>query len=51
MMPDIDKQPEVLKAAKEAGKLLKKRLTENYNRDEITQNMQIKLMDIFKSTT
>ena len=51
IIPDIEKQPEILENAKKAGTILRERLTENYNRDEITQKMQVKLMETFKSST
>ena len=51
IIPDIKKQPEVMENAKKAGKLLRDRLTENYNREEVTKNMQKKLMETFKSST
>ena len=51
IIPDISKQPEVLEAAKNVGKLLKDRLTNNYNREEVTLKMQKKLMELFKSGT
>ena len=51
MIPDISKQREVSEYAVKTGKLLKKRLTEDYNRTEVAQKMQKKLMELFKSAT
>jgi multimeric flavodoxin WrbA len=51
IIPDIEKQPEVLKSAEKAGKFLKERLTKGCNREETTKRMQKKLMEAFKSTT
>jgi multimeric flavodoxin WrbA len=47
MIPNVAKQPEVMKAAAEAGKLLGKRLREGHDRMAVTQNMQQKLMSMF----
>ncbi len=51
IIPDIEKQPEVIDAAKNAGKLIRDRLTNGYNREEVIQRMQKKLIEAFKSTT
>jgi multimeric flavodoxin WrbA len=48
--PDVTKQPEVLNAAAEAGKLLGERLREGHNRIQVTQQMQRVLMDKFKES-
>ena len=42
------KQPATMQAAAEAGKLLGKRLREGHDRMRVTQNMQQKLMTMFK---
>ncbi len=49
MIPDISKQPQVLKAAEQAGKELAKRLA-SHNRNEITKKMQKIMMENFKKT-
>lgn len=46
MIPDVTKQPDVMQAAADAGKLLGTRLQEN-NRQETTQAMQQKMMAMF----
>ncbi len=50
-IPDVRKQPEILKAAENAGELLGKRLEVDYDRDQITMKMQSLMMDKFKETT
>jgi multimeric flavodoxin WrbA len=47
MIPDVSKQPAVMSAAAEAGKLLGKRLREGHERTIVAQNMQQKLMSMF----
>jgi multimeric flavodoxin WrbA len=47
MIPDVSRQPAVMKEAAEAGKLLGKRLREGHDRTLVTQNMQQKLMAMF----
>jgi multimeric flavodoxin WrbA len=49
MIPDVGKQPDVLKAAAEAGRLLGKRLKAGHDRARVTQAMQGKLMAAFSS--
>ena len=49
MIPDISKQPQVIKTAEQAGKKLAKHLT-SYNRDEVTMKMQKIMMENFKKT-
>jgi multimeric flavodoxin WrbA len=44
IIPDVDKQPEVLAAASEAGKLLGQRLKSGHDRSKVTQVMQQKMM-------
>jgi len=47
LVPDVGKQPELLKAAAAAGELLGKRLREGNDRQQTTQAMQAKLMAKF----
>ena len=47
MIPDVAKQPEVMAAAAEAGKLLGSRLKKGHDRGKVTQEMQAKLMAMF----
>ena len=49
MIPDISKQPDVLKAAEQAGHLLAERL-KNHNQQEVTQRMQKIMMERFKES-
>ena len=44
IIPDVDRQPEVLAAAAEAGKLLGQRLKSGHDRSKVTQAMQQKMM-------
>ncbi len=50
-IPDVTKQPEVVAAAAEAGKLLGQRLRHGYDRREVTEKMQKLMMEKFKSST
>lgn len=50
IVPDVTKQPEVMSAAGEAGKLLGKRLAEGHDRMAVTQKMQEKMMAMFASS-
>lgn len=50
MIPDVAKQPEVMQAAVQAGKLLGRRLSENHDRKKVTQKMQQKMMEMFKGS-
>ncbi len=50
MIPDISKQPQVLKTAEQAGKELAKRLA-SHNKDQVTKKMQKIMMEKFKKTT
>ena len=50
MIPDVAKQPEVMKAAEEAGKLLGRRLREGHDRARVTQKMQAIMMEKFKGS-
>jgi hypothetical protein len=47
MIPDVAKQPGVMSAAAEAGKLLGRRLREGHDRGAVTANMQSRLMAMF----
>ena len=51
MIPDVDKQPEVLTAARQAGQLLAQRLTTNHDRTAVTTKMQQLMMQRFKEST
>ena len=51
IIPDVAKQPDVMRAAADAGKLLGDRLTQGHDRKEVTQRMQQKMMEAFKSAT
>lgn len=48
LIPDVTKQPEVMAAAEEAGKLLGERLRAGHDRMAVTQNMQAKMMEMFQ---
>lgn len=50
IIPDVTKQPEVMQAASDAGKLLGQRLREKHDRMQVTQKMQQKLMEMFASS-
>ncbi len=45
MVPDVARQPDVIKAAEEAGKTLAARLTGDHNREKVTANVQAKMME------
>lgn len=47
--PNVSKQPEVLKAADEAGKLLAERL-KNHDRKEVARRMQVIMIERFKES-
>jgi len=49
--PGVTKQPEVMQAAADAGKLLGQRLTAGHDRAEVTQKVQQKMMELFASST
>jgi multimeric flavodoxin WrbA len=49
MIPDVTKQPQAMKAASDAGKLLAQRLKNGHNRTVVTQKMQKKMMSMFES--
>lgn len=48
IIPNVTKQPEVMQAAADAGKLLGERLLGGHDRKTVTQNMQAKMMTMFK---
>jgi multimeric flavodoxin WrbA len=48
--PDVTRQPEVMKAAADAGKLLGQRLREGHDRSEVTLKMQKVMMDKFQGS-
>ena len=50
MIPNVSKQPELMKAAATAGQLLGQRLREGNDRQKTTQAMQAKLMAMFSET-
>jgi len=50
MIPDVGKQPKVMAAAEEAGKLLGRRLAEGHDRQAVTAAMQKKMMAMFGSS-
>jgi multimeric flavodoxin WrbA len=50
MIPDVEKQPEAMQSAIDAGKLLGQRLREEHDRSKVTHNMQQKMMGTFKSS-
>ncbi len=50
MIPDVTKQPEVMKSAVHAGKLLRERLSSGHDRKQVTQKMQQKMMEMVKSS-
>lgn len=49
--PDITKQPQVIQAAVDAGKLLAQRLTNGHDRAAVTAAMQKTMMEKFKEST
>ena len=49
MIPDVNKQPQVMQAARDAGKLLGERLKTGHNRQAVTMAMQQKMMHMFES--
>jgi multimeric flavodoxin WrbA len=50
MVPDVEKQPKVMQEAVEAGKVLGNRLRQGHDRIAVTQNMQAKMMEMFKGS-
>lgn len=51
MIPKVSNQPEVMKAAAEAGNLLGERLRNNHDRKAVTERMQRTLMKKFSEST
>lgn len=49
MIPHVSKQPDVMAAATNAGKLLGQRLSEDHDRMAVTEKMQEKMMAMFES--
>ncbi|WP_419659606.1 NADPH-dependent FMN reductase [Desulfosarcina variabilis str. Montpellier] len=47
MPPDVEKQPDVIKAAADAGKLLGHRLSDGHDRTKVTKEVQEKVMALF----
>jgi multimeric flavodoxin WrbA len=50
IIPDVTKQPQVMQAAAEAGKLLGRRLRQGHDRMQVTQRMQAVMMEKFKGS-
>jgi len=50
VIPDVTKQPEVMQAASNAGKLLGQRLKEGHDRSQVTMKMQQVMMEKFKAS-
>jgi multimeric flavodoxin WrbA len=50
MIPDVTKDPNLMQAAEDAGKLLGYRLKRDYNRQAVTQKMQQQMMEMMKSS-
>ena len=48
-IPDVNKQPQVMQAARDAGKLLGERLKTGHDRQAVTMVMQQKMMHMFES--
>ncbi len=51
IIPDVSRQPELIKAAEDAGKLLGKRLKHGHDRKEVAAIIQKKMMDMFAKST
>jgi multimeric flavodoxin WrbA len=49
LIPNVIKQPEVMRTAAEAGQLLAQRLKNGHDRMAVTQKMQKKMMSLFES--
>ena len=49
--PGVTKQPDVMQAAADAGKLLGQRLTTGHDRVEVAEKVQKKMMDLFGQST
>jgi len=50
MIPDVTRQPEVMQAAIDAGKMLGQRLREGHDRMHVTQAMQARMMEMLKTS-
>ncbi len=50
MIPDVNRQPEVMQAAIDAGKMLGQRLREGHDRMYVTQAMQARMMEMLKTS-
>jgi len=50
MIPNVTKQPEVMKAAMAAGKLLGQRLGKRHDRIQVTRKMQQKFMEMLEGS-
>lgn len=50
MIPDVVRQPEVMQAAQDAGRLLGERLRQGVDRQAVTQKMMQAMMEKFKSS-
>lgn len=50
IIPDVTKQPEVMAAAVEAGKLLGQKLNDGHDRAQVTSRMQARMMAMFGET-
>lgn len=48
MIPDVAKQPEVMQAAADAGRLLGERLRQGHDRQKVTAAMQQKMMEMME---
>jgi multimeric flavodoxin WrbA len=51
LIPDVLKQPELIASAKQAGRLLKHRLTDNYGSWEVAEKLQEMMMEKSKTST
>jgi multimeric flavodoxin WrbA len=51
IVPNVNKQPELIKAAEEAGRLLGERLKKDHDRKQVAEKMQKKLMEMFTAST
>lgn len=47
MIPEVEKQPDVMAAAIDAGKILGHRLTNGHDRAKVTKDVQEKMMARF----
>jgi multimeric flavodoxin WrbA len=51
IIPRVEKQPDVMKAAQDAGKELARRLTQGHDRAAVTKKMQEQMMERYKEST